>query len=312
MYLKTLGAVLEAQYYTKWLETSEKTGSKGGVMLVADPESMKSEMLKILEGRYGVSWRDDLNVKTINSQVRPAIARGQISALVFPEFQKLLERRDETAKNTIGHLRSFVHDGIFEGANDNPLAIQEAATCMIFGALTIECFNKHMMEWMGSGFARRVLWVHYRIMEDGKDIIRMAHRLGVRLELFTQVDFQKPVGTLIPVKSTVKERARLDELLGKGVDTLKMPFNLETCRIMYAILNVLKWQEHRGMLSIEKMTAMDIMEDFIPSLGNVVNLEFPDSMRASMERLQRERMAAEDGVIDIKTKKNGTSRKAGR
>jgi hypothetical protein len=287
MKLTTIASVIEALYFSNLLDSAGK--SRGGLMLVAEPESLKSEMLKVLKPRTGVCYQDDLNVAKI-TRLRPLIATGHIGSLVLPEFQKIFERREDTAANTLGHLRSFVHDGIYESAHDEMYTISEPATCTLFGALTPTCFNKFIQSWTANGFARRVLWCHYRINAEEKEIIREAIRLNVRVELFSTMPFMVPIGTNIPSTATLAERAKIDALMWEHVELVKVPHRVEITRLMYWIYDVLKWEKAKKVI---KADPMELCADFIPSLGGRVALELPDHLIAHLVKVRKQREAAE-------------------
>lgn len=298
MRVETMVTVINSLYLSRWLSRVEE--SRGGLMLVAEPESLKSAMLNVLEGRQGVSVYEDLNSRKISRSIRPMVAREQIKVLVLPEFQKIFERRDDTWKNTMGNLRAFVHDGIVEGANDEPGMVRNPAMCTVFAGLTIECFEQHVLDWNASGFLRRVLWCHYKIMDDQKEILHLALRLR------HQIDFGAMCPRLIlpdigyiPDMIVTAEQKKINDMWRRSATKAMLPHIVEQTRLLYMIYSVLKWQHSK---KVYREDPMFIMEDFIPSLGTNTAVLFPDSLIKQLKKAERdkeriERKAAKNGRI---------------
>lgn len=299
MLLKTLALVIESMHYANFLDSPRK--SRGGLMLVAQPESLKSEILEVLRGRSGVTYRDDIHGETIKTLL-PQIAAGDVQTLVLPEFQKLFERRESTWKNTLGHLRAFVHDGVYQGSPSEAATIQERATCTVLGAVTPECYKLHALAWRGNGFGRRVLWAHYRITAKHKVVIKTAARLGVNLEIFEARHFPY---IQIPVLGKDREKLKIDALFKKHVDPTRLPYDIETMRILYKVFDVLKWEESRQTAGV---APMEIMEDFIPSLGEYVDLDLPEEFGVRLEKIRGQREMVEE-IEERSNGANGDARK---
>lgn len=276
-------------------------------MLVAEPESLKSEVLRILEGRMGVMVKDDITTHTIKG-VRAKIAGGAVSTLVLPELQKLFERRESTSANTLGHLRAFVHDGIYEGPEDD--GFQDAATCTVLGGVTPHCYHRNSAEWHHNGFMRRVLWCHYKLMDGKKQPLRQAMKLDISLPIADPVLEEVDEDIEIEPMSTLKEREMLTREFNSYLPVSQHKDRLEMMRLVYKIYDVLKWARSEGMVD---ENPMDIVKDFLPSLGavrGIVELELPESFnaileKAKAERLKREEEADSELIETITLTKNG-------
>lgn len=143
-------------------------------MLVAPPGSLKSNIVNTLEIHERVVIMNDANVPSIN-RLRDDVAQGRYRTLAFTEFEKLYQRNPLTAVNVEGHIRAFVDEGFRHPSWEDSRMASRKAFCLVIGAMTPTCYQKHFTNWEDSGFGRRFLWLHY-YLDDPGIITEAIHR----------------------------------------------------------------------------------------------------------------------------------------
>jgi hypothetical protein len=162
VYVQQLIEVLGAAHLSHLVE-QRQFPERGGIMLVGAPGVLKSTFLMELDKQYPDAISiSDLNAKAL-TVLRDQIATGQINTLIFPELQKLYERRDDTASNLEGTLRALVSEGFQAASFEDQRVNRIAARCMVMGAMTTSTQERRFERWEESGFNRRFLWCLFRL-----------------------------------------------------------------------------------------------------------------------------------------------------
>jgi hypothetical protein len=210
----------------------------------------------------------DINVKSL-IKLRDAIASGKVNTLVLPEFAKIYERADSTARNVEGTLRALAAEGFSAASFEDSRINRLTARAMVIGALTPATVDLHFTEWEESGFNRRFLWVLMRLADP-----IALERAAVN---WTRINFRMahvplaPLGATIPNNTTLRERQRLASIAKyqPGGD------HAIQIQMLIRMLAVLRWWYAE---SGQKRNAMETMEAFAPALGkNGVSLKLPAS-----------------------------------
>ncbi len=166
MRVETLLEVLWAATLTGRVQS--KFDSRGGMFLVAPPGQLKTSLLSIFDGQPGVLSFSDM---TTNSLVaaRDMIASRKIHTLTFYDFQKLYERRADTASNIVGNLRALTDEGFksasFEPGGESNRVIQARARALVLAATTPAFYRANLGEWTSNGFARRFIFCVYTMRD---------------------------------------------------------------------------------------------------------------------------------------------------
>jgi hypothetical protein len=151
-----------------------KWDCRGGVMLVAHPAGLKSQMIETLKIHERALILGDANVPSI-TRLRDDVAMGRYRTLGFTEFEKLYQRNPTTAINVEGHLRAFVDEGFRNPVWEDARMTTKKAFCMVIGAITPQAYMAHYSKWQDSGFGRRFIWMHY-CLSDPDIITEAIHR----------------------------------------------------------------------------------------------------------------------------------------
>src|ERR1700674_2410733 len=107
---------------------------RGGIMMVAPPASLKTAILSAIEqNSIGVMGCSDITLKTLTA-ARDLIAAKKIHTLMFYDFQKIYERKADTAAATIGTLRALMCEGFTSAAFEQQNIVQLKARAMVIAA----------------------------------------------------------------------------------------------------------------------------------------------------------------------------------
>jgi len=138
----------------------------GGVMLVAPPEQMKTTVVKCLSGYGDCLVLSDLNVRQLAKYLRDEISRGTYHTLALTAFEKLYKRDADTAANIEASLSAMMEEGFGHASFEDSRAFVRTAKCLVVGALVESAYRQSYSSWVESGFARRFLWVHFRLKDQ--------------------------------------------------------------------------------------------------------------------------------------------------
>jgi hypothetical protein len=251
---------------------------RGGLMLIGPPGVLKTTFVSVLDSQYqDVLMLSDINVKSL-IQLRDSIASGKINTLVLPEYAKIYERADVTAKNVEGTLRALTAEGFTAASFEDSRINRLTARAMIIGALTPPTVETHFTRWEESGFNRRFLWCLMRL-SDPLALEKAAiawQRINFRMAHVPLA----PMGSIIPNRTTIRERTRLAAIVKYqpgGDHAIQL-------QVLVRILAVLRWWYAE---SGQPRNAMETMEKFGAALGKTgAELELPtgpDEVDEAME-----------------------------
>lgn len=137
----------------------------GGIMLVAPPEQMKTTVVKCLSGYGDCLVLSDLNVRQLAKYLRDEISAGRYHTLALTAFEKLYKRDADTAANIEASLSAMMEEGFGHASFEDSRAFVRTAKCLVVGALVESAYRQNYSSWVESGFARRFLWVHFRLKD---------------------------------------------------------------------------------------------------------------------------------------------------
>lgn len=166
MQLLNLYRFLSAAHLTHAVDPVPEAFSQcGGVMLVAPPEQMKTTAVKCLSGYGDCLVLSDLNVRQLAKYLRDEISAGRYHTLALTAFEKLYARDADTAANIEASLSAMMEEGFGHASFEDSRAFVRTAKCLVVGALVESAYRIHYSHWIESGFARRFVWVHFRLKD---------------------------------------------------------------------------------------------------------------------------------------------------
>ena len=253
---------------------------RGGIMIVGPPAVLKTTFVNVIDQQY----QDAISMSDINVQslirLRDAISSGKINTIVLPEFSKIYERQDTTARNVEGTLRALTAEGFAAASFEDSRINRLTARAMVIGAMTPPTVELRFRGWEESGFNRRFLWA----------LIRLSDPLALEKAAisWTRINFRMahvpmvPLGSQIPNKTTQRERQRCASIVKYqpgGDHAIQL-------QLLIRILAVLRWWYAE---SGQPRNAMDTVERFGVSLGkNGAALELPSGPDAVDEAMDQQ------------------------
>lgn len=301
MYVQDLIEVLCAAHLTYLVATPFP--ERGGIMLVGAPGVLKSTFLEELDKQYpNVISMSDLNVKSL-IRFREQIAAGNIRTLVFPELQKLYERKDETAANLEGTLRALVAEGFQAASFEDQRVNRLRARCLVIGAMTPATQGKRFEAWDESGFNRRFLWSLIRLADPGA--------LDRAIEEWQRLDFRvRHVPQLPPFEQGIPNLTTRDERMRCRTLVKYQPGGAPTqqAQMLVKILAVLKWWYAETQ---QERSAIAVVTSFAESLGREgAELHLKPLSRSTIRRKHKreqkeQRSLAAKLLVQARLEKNG-------
>lgn len=233
--------------------------ARGGLFLIAPPGHLKTSFLSILETQGGVWGYTDM-VSNDLSAARDQICSNKIQTMLFYDFQKLFERRQDTASNIIGNLRALTDEGFSMTTADRQNSggrdpIQRKARALVLGAMTPSCYREHLGDWTKNGFARRFLFCVYQLKYP--EIIVSSILKDQPLK-FTLRGLKIAANEEIPLAVNSSDEIFLKSCLKYQVGD-EVPLIL-----LKKVLSVLRW---RSKLLGMRDDSMELMLDFRECLG---------------------------------------------
>lgn len=243
----TLLEIIDAAHLTNWVESPFK--QRGGIMLVGPPSSMKTTFIEnTLANHYDALVVGDINIQTL-IKLRDDFRTGRYHTLAFTEFEKLYQRRGETAINTEGSIKQYVEEGFSRASFEDQRMQLSKARCLVVGAMTEGFYRRKFSEWEESGFLRRFLWCNFSVSN--------AYLLTDSISRWEMLDLgdyktKSPGNKSIPYAVTEAEDHKIKSAL-KDQFGITTPFVL-----LKKILCVLKWKYEKQ----EPGKAFKILVDF--------------------------------------------------
>lgn len=166
MKLLNLYRIIAAAHLTHSIDAvPDAFSQRGGIMLVAPPEQMKSTAISCLEEYGDCLVLSDLNVQQLAKHLRDQISSGRYNTLALPAFEKLYKRDSDTASNLEAHLCAMTEEGFKHASFEDSRTFMREAKCLVVGAVVESFYRKMYGAWIDSGFARRFLWCHFRLKD---------------------------------------------------------------------------------------------------------------------------------------------------
>lgn len=131
------------------------------VMLIAEQESAKTEVLKYFSGTSTLRYFSDLTSKGINP-LKGDIERGRIRHLVLMDLVRIVSHGKATSERTLQTLATLMEEG--ESASSDPGSMLVWDNFPKIGCLmgiTTPYFNSRRAHWRKTGFLTRFIPVCY-------------------------------------------------------------------------------------------------------------------------------------------------------
>lgn len=148
------------------------------MLLIADTETGKTQILEVFMNLKPVIWANDLSAHVIVDEVAPAVEKGKTHILI-PDFLKVLGHQKMVTRNTMTMLNSIMEEGLknvmFYGTRKE---FKEPVRCGIIAAMTKDAYNSREKYWSSIGFVGRCIPVSFSYSDDTKLKIHQHIREG--------------------------------------------------------------------------------------------------------------------------------------
>ena len=262
MKVSTIYNVLAAAHLTYAVEgVPAAFQQRGGIMLVAPPQQMKSTFINALAEYGNALILSDLNVKTFVTAARREIANGTKRTIAFTAFEKLYKRDQETASNLEGCLSAIMEEGFTRASWEDSSMFCRTTRALVLGALVEESYRSHYKYWLESGFARRFLWVHFVLLDQEAISKSIVDWNPIQISNGDPLPVL-PLSGRIPFDVDRKERAALSSIIRSTGQPSIATGHVLLCKI----LAVLKWHFRSIKRNNPEALARDTVKDFAEGL----------------------------------------------
>lgn len=241
--------IISAGHVAKYVEGP--FDQRGGMMLVGPPGQLKSTIIK----QALIEYPDTLILSDVNVQemgrLKNSLIGGRYTSIGFGEFEKLYERNPATASNLEGVLRAMIEEGFDKLSFESQQMASMKAQIFLVGGITPSAYAKRYQNWIDSGFARRFIWIHYRL--DNPDVLVSAIRAWKKID-FGKISCKIPASRSIPYIATRETNRWLEKMLDH------QPAKETPLTVLKKIYCVLVWRYNRK-------AAKRLLEDFAPSMS---------------------------------------------
>lgn len=151
------------------------------VLLVAEQESAKTEMLKYFAGTSTLAYISDLTSRGLRKH-KDAIERGKIRHLVLLDLVRVIAHGRSVQERTFQTLAALMEEGESEtldaGGSSEWVGFPRIGCLM---ALTPAFFRSKRGRWRETGFMTRFVPVSFKYTEETKHAIHMSIGAGMQL-----------------------------------------------------------------------------------------------------------------------------------
>lgn len=171
--LKTSSRLIDVEDLIKLVNLAILTGriinaKPVSMLLVADTETGKTQILEVFMKLEPVIWANDLSAHVIVDEVAPEVEKGKTHILI-PDLLKVLAHQKLVAKNTMTMLNSIMEEGLknvmFYGTRRE---FREPVRCGVIAAITRDGYSARERHWKNIGFVGRCIPVSFSYSEKTK------------------------------------------------------------------------------------------------------------------------------------------------
>lgn len=157
--LDSLIDIVTLTLYTAYVKNVQKPNS---LLIIARPESGKTEVLKKFIPNKNVVYLSDVTAFGIERDYLSRIESGEIRHIIIPDLLKPLSRKESTVKTFITLMNGLIEEGL---ASSSTYAIRrtsvEPVKCGIITAITVAEIRDQRHSWGRLGFLSRTVPFSY-------------------------------------------------------------------------------------------------------------------------------------------------------
>lgn len=229
-------------------DTACSLEARGGILLVAYPEQLKTTMVNAAYRVYPEVHRtSDMNVQDFSAFRRDLLTQ-RYDSVAFLDYQKIWERDDRTSKGVEGVIRALADEGWY-GVLAGQQLKGTPARCFFVLCLTPTLYDSSLQRWTESGFLRRFLTIRY--VFKGRRLLEEAIKEGRHYQFQTAMPIMRPMVPL-PYEVTKEESDAIAPLLVQQRSLLAL-------EMLLRIYNTLRWH-FECKLAQPAGTAMEFLQ----------------------------------------------------
>ena len=177
-YVDDIIELTELALISRYVEQDTDDPAMVNVIFVGSAGKGKSRIIKVFSKFPKLKLVTNTSYDQIASKIMPEIDKGEVLTLAFPEFNKILQRKESTMLSTIATLNSLVEEGYdcVEMPHQN-VKYDPALKVNEILAITTDVYDKYFQNFWEIGFAQRHIhetWSYTQAQID--DICERIHR----------------------------------------------------------------------------------------------------------------------------------------
>lgn len=157
--LEPLADMVTLTLYTAYIQNIPKPNS---LLIIARPESGKTELLKKFIVNKNIAYLSDLTAFGLERDYLPKIETGEIRHIIIPDLLKPLSRKESTVNTLVSSLNALIEEGLASTSTYATRRIAEKPVkCGIITAITGAELSDQRHHWSRLGFLSRVIPFSY-------------------------------------------------------------------------------------------------------------------------------------------------------
>jgi hypothetical protein len=169
------------------------------MLLIADTETGKTQILEVFMNLKSVIWANDLSAHVIVDEVASQVEKGKTHVLV-PDLLKVLGHQKVVTRNTMTMLNAIMEEGLknvmFYGTRKE---FKQPVRCGVIAAITRDAYRAREKYWSSIGFVGRCIPVSFSYSKATKLKIHEHIRKGFPSSIIETVK-GRPTKVEIPSK----------------------------------------------------------------------------------------------------------------
>jgi len=231
------------------------------MLLIADTETGKTQVLEVFMNLKSIIWANDLSAKIIVDVVAPQAEKGKTHILI-PDLLKVLSHQKIVAKNTITMLNSIVEEGLksvmFYGTQKE---FKHPVRCGVIAAITKAAYKARENYWKGIGFVGRCILVSFSYSDATKLKIHEHIRNGFPAKMI-EIVTGRPTSVEIPaeIATRVQDLAIAETSSSTGFRIHKQLRALVQAQALYRGDTKVKMEDFEEIRRLSKFMNLDFHE----------------------------------------------------
>ena len=158
--LEPLVDMVTLTLYTAYIKNVSKPNS---LLIIAKPESGKTEVLKKFIPNKNVAYLSDVTGFGIERDYLSKIEAGEIRHIIIPDLLKPLSRKESTVKSFITSMNALIEEGVASASTYATRRVTEKhVKCGLVTAITGEELRDQRHNWGRLGFLSRIVPFSYK------------------------------------------------------------------------------------------------------------------------------------------------------